>query len=578
MSQSIEKSGLTLRAVLIAVFLSLFLLMSTSYIALKMGAAPWPIIFSVIVSGAIIKLLNRGKHVNIHEVNVAQAGGSIGGLIAAGMAFTLPGILYLNISKGMNLEMPEPWLLSILIATAGVLGILLSVPLKYTFIDEENLPFPAGTAGAELLKLGDTGGRRMYILVIIGSLVAIFTLARDIYFPSGFVLFSLASLGISMVLIPLPIALGAGYILGPRPGLSWLAGAVIGWYLIIPLLHLGGGDAAHSGVYMKNLGMGMVLGAGVSFFILYILPRIKKIFMPFFKTNRRLKYAVPLTLFAGMVSLYLNALPLPAILLTLIGVWAMVAVAARMTGETNIDPLEQLGIFVTIMIAAVYTAFSLPLPVHMLFVIVVFVSVACAVAGDAGHDYKSAALIGTKFSDIVKVDIITVIVTGLAAPFVFELIRQAFANTLFTEAMPAPQAQLVAGSIIGFEHPEIFVLGFAVAFLGEMINHFLTGRLKNMLMWMPFGIGLFLGPGLALPLAIGAIVNIWIQRKKPELYHSGILLAAGIMGAEGIAGFSAGAFTVSGLNLYNSSLMLAVLFLLVGVASTVLLIRKRNLT
>jgi uncharacterized oligopeptide transporter (OPT) family protein len=87
-----EKSGFTIRAAFIAIALSIFLLMSTSYIALKLGAAPWPIIFSVIVSTSVIKLLNRRRELNIHEVNVAQAGGSIGGLVAAGIAFTLPGL------------------------------------------------------------------------------------------------------------------------------------------------------------------------------------------------------------------------------------------------------------------------------------------------------------------------------------------------------------------------------------------------------------------------------------------------------------------------------------------------------
>ena len=142
-------SGFTLRAAVIAVALSLFLLASSTYIAVKIGALPWPIVFSVIVSGGIIKLLNRRRPVNIHEINVAQAGASIGGLIAAGIAFTIPGILYLNQSQGLQIDWPNPWLLGLLTALAALLGVLLSIPLKQTFIDQEQLPYPAGTAGAE---------------------------------------------------------------------------------------------------------------------------------------------------------------------------------------------------------------------------------------------------------------------------------------------------------------------------------------------------------------------------------------------------------------------------------------------
>ncbi len=154
-----DGSGLTLRAVFIALSLSVFLLLSTFYIAIKLGAAPWPIIFSVIVSSSVIKILNRGKKTNLHEINVAQAGGSIGGLVAAGVAFTLPGIIYLNQTRGTAIDLPDPLILGLLIAAAGLLGLLLSVPLKQTFIDEENLPYPAGTAGAELLKLSDSHGK-----------------------------------------------------------------------------------------------------------------------------------------------------------------------------------------------------------------------------------------------------------------------------------------------------------------------------------------------------------------------------------------------------------------------------------
>jgi uncharacterized oligopeptide transporter (OPT) family protein len=121
-----QQPGFSIRAVIIASALSLFLLMSTSYIALKLGAAPWPIIFSVIVSGTIIKFLNRKRDINIHEINVAQAGGSIGGLVAAGITFTLPGLIYINQTQGLDIELPESWILSLLFATAGVLGLILS--------------------------------------------------------------------------------------------------------------------------------------------------------------------------------------------------------------------------------------------------------------------------------------------------------------------------------------------------------------------------------------------------------------------------------------------------------------------
>ena len=205
------KPGFTVRAAAVAVGLTLFLLTSSSYMAVKIGAQPWPIIFSVIVSGGILKLL-RGPNVSLHEINVAQAGASIGGLMAAGIVFTIPGILYLNQTQGTSIPWPNPWILSLLAIAAGLLGILLSVPLKYTFVDEEKLPYPSGTAGAELLKAGQTGGRQLLLILLIGSAAGVFALLRDVYLPAGIALSSLTSLGIFWTILLLPSAVGGGYI------------------------------------------------------------------------------------------------------------------------------------------------------------------------------------------------------------------------------------------------------------------------------------------------------------------------------------------------------------------------------
>ena len=200
-----ERPGFSICAAIIAVFLSIFLLASSTYIAIQLGALPWPIIFSVIVSGGLLKIVQRRGDVDVNEINVAQAGSSIGGLIAAGLAFTIPGILFLNQEKGMDIPWPNPWLLALLTAAAGILGILLSMPLKRTFIDEEELPYPAGTAGAELLRLGKTGGSRLSLIVCVGAAAAIFALLRGQYFAAGITFTSLAAIGIYLTLVPLPL-------------------------------------------------------------------------------------------------------------------------------------------------------------------------------------------------------------------------------------------------------------------------------------------------------------------------------------------------------------------------------------
>lgn len=559
-NQNHETPGFTLRAALIAIALSLFLLTSSSYVAIKIGAQPWPIIFSVIFSGGILKLLRGARKVSVHEVNVAQAGGSIGGLMAAGVVFTVPGILYLNSSKNLDVAWPDPWVLALVTTLAGILGILLSVPLKYVFIDEEKLPYPSGAAGAELLKAGQTGGRQLFFIIMIAAAAGIFALIRDLYFPTGFTIAALTATGVFLTLMPLPLAVGAGYILGAPAGVSWFLGAVIGWVILVPLLLQNGLSAESSRGWIQNLGMGMVLGSGIGFFFSYILPRFKRIFLPLFKARQRSMRLFPLLALFAVAVLFIAGVPLFAALMAVLGVWIMVAVAARMTGETNIDPLEQFGIFTGLLIALLYKFFDLQLSVSASFMIVTFVSVACAIAGDAGHDYKSSVIVGTRFFDIVKVDIITVIASGLAAPFVLETIRRGFAETLFTPTMPAPQAQMVAGSIFGFEFPGVFAGGFVLAFAWEWMQRFLPQKFKNKILLMPLGIGLFLGLGLAIPLALGALIRAYIDRKATHLYTAGLLIAAAVMGGEGLAGFSAGALAAIGVGFKLGAYALLAIF------------------
>jgi len=571
---TIEKSGFTLRAVIIAIAITLFLTASSSYIAIKIGALPWPIIFSVIVAGGLVKLFNGKKKVNIHEVNVAQAGGSIGGLVAAGIVFTLPGIIFLNQTQGTAISWPSPWLLAVLIAVAGILGVLLSIPLKKMFIDEENLPYPSGTAGAELLKLGKIGGKMLLAIVIVGALAGIFALTRDINFPAGFTVSALAGIGIFLTFYPMPLAAGVGYILGTRASFSWFLGAIIGWLLFVPILIGKGFESGSAISLVQNLGMGLVLGSGLGFFAIYIIPRIKKILKPIFKSEGWYSGMLPAMSLIGIAALTFAGVHLLAAIITMVGIWVLVAVAARMTGETNIDPLEQFGIFTGLVVALVFSVLALDLSILASFLIVMFVSVACAVAGDIGHDYKSAKIIGTKFKDIVKVDLIAVVFAGLAAPFVFELIRKGFADQLFTAAMPAPQAQLVAGSIFGFAHPYIFIAGLVIAFVAEVINALLPKQHRNKILIMPLGIGLFLGLAIAIPLAIGALIRAIIDKSYKHLYHAGLLVAAGVMAGEGIAGFTAGALTTVGLPFATGAYSLMAVLILIAASSLIVYFSK----
>jgi uncharacterized oligopeptide transporter (OPT) family protein len=573
LSEETGESGFTARSCIIAVLLTIFLLVVSSYIALRMGALPWPIIFSAVAAGAILQLVSRvsGKSAR-HEVNVAQAGGTIGGLLASGVVFTIPGILYLQ-GQGVSVSMPGVASLAVVCVTAGILGVLLSVPVRRVFVEEENLPYPSGTAGAEVIKAETSIGKGTFFLAMALSLTGIFVLLRELYFPAGWAFPLMPEVGLTLALYPMPLAVAIGYILGPKASVnSWFAGSFVGWFLLIPALAGAGILAADVGAgVMQNAGMGFVIGAGIGFFASYVLPRARKIFAPMFMREGMPWYtrATPFFSAAAFVVLSLAGMHPAGAAIAVLGVWIMVSVAGMMTGETDIDPLEQFGIIIGLVAIGVFAAAGLQLDMLSAFLIVCFVSIASAIAGDIGHDYKSAKIIGTRAKDIIKVDLIAVIVAGLLAPFVLGLIVDSYGAEFFTPAMPAPQAQMVAGSISGFAHPWAFYAGFLISFVWVVVET--LSKKRAPMIPMVFGIGLFLGTVLGILLAIGGVIRYATDRKRAGLYAAaGVITAAGVMGGEGIAGLGAKAMLVAGVPAALSNSLLFGTFGLVLLAALAL--------
>jgi uncharacterized oligopeptide transporter (OPT) family protein len=244
-----------------------------------------------------------------------------------------------------------------------------------------------------------------------------------------------------------------------------------------------------------------------------------------------------------------------------------------MTGETDIDPLEQFGIIIGLIVIGIFTLLGLHFDYLSVFLIVCFVSIASAIAGDIGHDYKSAQIIGTRVKDIIKIDMIAAIVAGLLVPLVFNIIITSYKKELFTPSMPAPQAQMVAGSIFGFSHPLAFFIGFLIAFVWIVLEN--VFKKSAPILPMVFGIGLFLGLTLGILLAIGGLIRLFTDRKKPGIYQTGVILVAGIMGGESVAGLTHKVMLVFGISAILSAVLLIGSFSVIIIIA--LIIKKTKL-
>jgi uncharacterized oligopeptide transporter (OPT) family protein len=83
----------TVRSMIIGAIGAIILTMSSMFVALKLGALPWPIMFVALVSMFSLKALGN---TNINEINVTHTAMSAGAMVAGGLAFTLPGIWMLK--------------------------------------------------------------------------------------------------------------------------------------------------------------------------------------------------------------------------------------------------------------------------------------------------------------------------------------------------------------------------------------------------------------------------------------------------------------------------------------------------
>ena len=234
----------TLRAIIMGCVMGCLFGAATVYLALKAGLT---VSASIPISVIAITLGRRFFGTTILENNIIQTTGSASESIAAGVAFTLPGFLFLSIgADGSSVGTPFFNYITILVLAifGGLLGTLMMIPLRRSLIVKEHdtLPYPEGTACASVLKAGEKGGdvAKTAFLGVAVALVYAFlqrifhvisevpeyaTSLKNKFFPAANVAAEIS-----------PEYLGVGYIIGPKIGGVLVAGGVLSWLVFNPLL------------------------------------------------------------------------------------------------------------------------------------------------------------------------------------------------------------------------------------------------------------------------------------------------------------------------------------------------------
>lgn len=230
----------TVKSILLGAMFGIIFGAATVYLALKAGLT---VSASIPIAVLAISIGRKFFKTTILENNIIQTTGSAGESIAAGVVFTLPGFLFLSAgSQGESFF--SYWPIFILAALGGILGTLMMIPLRRSLIVEEHgvLPYPEGTACASVLIAGERGGdfaRTAYqglgFAFVYAIFQKVFNVIADVptwatrqtnrFFPSATVNGEIT-----------PEYMGVGYIIGPKIAGVLVAGGVLAWLGLIPLL------------------------------------------------------------------------------------------------------------------------------------------------------------------------------------------------------------------------------------------------------------------------------------------------------------------------------------------------------
>ena len=518
---------------------------SSVYTALKMGALPWPTIFTSITALVVLRALGRKS---LNEANITQVIMSAGSMVAGGLAFTIPGIWMLGLDEQVGL----PQLLAVALA-GTLLGLVCTALIRRRFVEESDLEYPIGTAAAQTLLASSAGGATGKKLFGSMALAGIWCALRDV---AGVVPAMIAALpipGVNFALYNSPMLCSVGFLVGGAAVAFWFAGALIGNFGIV----VGGSaaglwDVATAQGIVSSLGMGLMMGSGLGVVIKDILPKAAD----YLKRGRAAGTGTAQDaddkpgllgslsrMDAGALGLLTAAAAcLACLVLGLSPIAAVVVVAlafvttimsAQSVGQTGIDPMEIFGLIVLLVIAAMGEHNQVKL-----FFVAAIIAIACGLAGDVMSDFKTGAIIGTNPRDLWRGQAIGSLLGCIVSVAVMAALLGAYGADAFGpgKLFVSAQASVVATMVSGIPSIAAFGIGIIAG-----IALYCLGIPSMML-----GLGIYLPFYMSLTAAVGALIKAVYDRigdgrataADAETTHeeSGIIVASGILGGESIVG------------------------------------------
>ncbi len=564
-----ELPELTPLAIALGIVLSVTFGMVNAYLGLKIGLTVSASIPSAVLSMTVMRgVLRRGT---VLENNVVHAIASTGESLAAGVIFTVPALIFLDL---------HPSVLDIFLigVTAGVLGILLIIPFRHALTVEEHhtLPFPEGTACAQVLMAGDRGGvtaRPVFGGIALGALYQFAMRGLQLWRESvSLTLDRLHKATFGMELSPL--FLGVGFLVGPGIAGTMLAGGVLGWTILLPIFDALGGSSIGTWLgipasvvdlgaadiwsrYVRFVGAGAVTAGGISAVVralpvmaaalARLRPERRSGPAASTRTERDLPPAIVMTGIA-ILALALWAVPafhlsLAATALAIVFSFFFVVVSGRIVGLVGTTSQPVSGMTITALLGTTFCLAALgergPAGIRECITVGALVAIAIALAGDLAQDLKTGALLGATPRRLQIGQIIGVVAAALRAGSVLFLLHAAYG--LGSTTLPAPQAKLMATLVTGVMDGN---LPWALMGLGAVLA--LAAEVAGLIP-LAFAIGLYLPITTTAPLILGGLLRAAVERDDAPLADRPILFASGLIAGDALMGIGIAALTVSGL-------------------------------
>jgi putative OPT family oligopeptide transporter len=552
----------SIRATILGIVLGIIFAAANAYLGLRVGMTVTASIPVAVISMGILRgVFKKGT---ILENNIVQTVGSAGESLAAGIIFTVPALILMNM-------MPSLTTIFLIAALGGFLGVLMMIPLRNVLMVKEhgNLPFPEGTGCAEVLVAGEEGGagiRKVFAGVGLGAVYKLLmdNSAMGLWSdsPEGKIPFyKSAAVGMDTY----PALLGVGFIIGPRISALMLAGGALGWLVLIPLISaLGGGSASPIypatelirnmepgdiwNWYIRYIGAGAVAVGGIVSLVKsfpLLVHSFGKGFGATDKTGLRTRKDLPKWLvLGGCLALAVTIWAVPQLDINLVGAvllvfftFFFVTVSSRVVGLIGGSSLPISGMTIAALLATslVFTAMGWTGAAGKFAALsigaVVCVAISCA--GDISQDLKTGYLLGASPYKQQISELFGVITSAMIIGMVVMLLHHSF--TIGSEQLPAPQAtlmKLVVEGVMDQNLPWTFVLcGAFIAVVVELLG----------IPALPFAVGLYLPMSLSTPIMVGGVVRWIVERKgsKAEIKErreNGVLWSSGLIAGEATIG------------------------------------------